>query len=167
MPPFLFGRIGVADIQPRAVICSVSRVFVTVVFGQSPDTMYNIGPVILWATGEMSCGFFVACMPCLPRVLRESLIWCKIRSALGLGSTAPGSNGADGGDGVGDRPTKKRNVGQGPTARDMDLEMDDAGLPLHALKHTDSTERLRYASDGSDEVSHPARVIVGRARYKK
>ena len=37
----------------------------------------------LWATGEMSCGFFVACMPCLPRVLRESLIWCKIRSALG------------------------------------------------------------------------------------
>lgn len=56
----------------RAVICSIFRMTATITFGQSSDTMYTIGPVILWATGEMSCGFFVACMPTLPRLLQEA-----------------------------------------------------------------------------------------------
>ena len=139
------------------------RVLVTIVFGQSPDTMYNIGPVILWATGEMSCGFFVACMPCLPRVLKESPLSRKIKSVLGWGSTAPASEERDGGDGLGGRP-RGRPGGQGPTTPVANLEMDDAGLPQHDPKHTESTERLRSASDLSVNVSRPTRAIMARSR---
>lgn len=58
--------------KPSAVACSIMRLVATIQFGKSEDKMYTIGPVILWATGEMVCGFFVVCVPTLPKVLTES-----------------------------------------------------------------------------------------------
>lgn len=58
--------------KPSAVACSIMRLVATIEFGRSDDKMYTIGPVILWATGEMVCGFFVVCVPTLPKVLTES-----------------------------------------------------------------------------------------------
>lgn len=61
------------------------RLVETIEFGRSEDKMYTISPVILWATAEMTCGFFVVCVPCLPKVLAETAIGRIVRRILGLG----------------------------------------------------------------------------------
>lgn len=73
--------------KPRAVACSIMRLVATIEFGKSEDKMYTIGPVILWATGEMVCGFFVVCVPTLPKVLTESPLAGTIKRIIGLGKS--------------------------------------------------------------------------------
>lgn len=62
------------------------RLVETIEFGRSEDKMYTISPVILWATAEMTCGFFVVCVPCLPKVFSESSVGRAVRQIIGFGT---------------------------------------------------------------------------------
>lgn len=46
--------------------------------------MYFIGPLLFWAWAEMSAGFFIFCVPCLPKLIAESKLPSRIKSALGI-----------------------------------------------------------------------------------
>ena len=69
------------------------RLAVTVQYSAATDSVYHVGPVCFWAFAEMTCGFVVVCIPCVPKILMESGIWRKIKSGLGMSVTA-GTSGA-------------------------------------------------------------------------
>lgn len=46
--------------------------------------MYFIGPLLFWACAEMTCGFFILSVPCLPKLLAESITSPRLKRFLGL-----------------------------------------------------------------------------------
>lgn len=46
--------------------------------------MYVIGPLLFWADAEVTCGFFIFCIPCLPKLIKESSLPHTLKSMLGL-----------------------------------------------------------------------------------
>ena len=48
------------------------RLAVTVQYAGAIDPVFHVGPVCLWAYAEMTCGFIVICVPCVPKILHDS-----------------------------------------------------------------------------------------------
>lgn len=46
--------------------------------------MYAIGPLLFWACAEMTCGFFILSVPCLPKLIGESGLSRRIKEYLGI-----------------------------------------------------------------------------------
>lgn len=44
-----------------ACISAAFRLATTVAYGEAADAIYALGPLVFWATAEMTCGFFVCC----------------------------------------------------------------------------------------------------------
>ncbi|SPO01627.1 related to integral membrane protein PTH11 [Cephalotrichum gorgonifer] len=87
-------RLGVSFIFSLGVLACVSAAFrlaVTIDYADAVDSIYNIGPVCFWAFAEMTCGFIVVCVPCIPKILIESGTWRKMKRGLGMSTTAGGS----------------------------------------------------------------------------
>lgn len=58
--------------------------YATVAFGQSADATYNMGPLGFWAAGEMTCGFFITCVPTIPKILKETGVIHRVKRRLGM-----------------------------------------------------------------------------------
>lgn len=59
--------------------------------------MFALGPLVFWATAEMACGFFIVCVPCIPKILQQTGALGTIRKALGMSTgraTADSANKA-------------------------------------------------------------------------
>ncbi|KAI5247030.1 hypothetical protein E4T42_06126 [Aureobasidium subglaciale] len=60
---------------PKVMLTSAStirkKIGVSVVFGVGL-LMYFIGPLLFWACAEMTCGFFILSVPCMPSVVKHS-----------------------------------------------------------------------------------------------
>lgn len=103
--------------------------------------MYFIGPLLFWACAEMTCGFFILSVPCLPSILKEAKLPTMIKSILSLSSKSssnpenPSSLITFGGS----NEAKTR-----PRAADPYYQVfeEDGRLPLRGLI-TESQEQLR------------------------
>lgn len=48
-------------LQRSACVSAAFRLATTVAYGEAADAIYALGPLVFWATAEMTCGFFVCC----------------------------------------------------------------------------------------------------------
>lgn len=113
------------------------RLVETVEFGRSEDKMYTISPVILWATGEMTCGFFVVCVPCLPKVLTETAIGRTVRQVLGFGTCKRTGEHSTRLEGDGRRLVQGVHRLSRGKAVDAYRELDEEFVPLETFENRD------------------------------
>lgn len=80
----------------RACIAAVVLLKTTVDFDGTQDQMYYIGPLLFWACAEMTCGFFILCVPYLPGLLADSGGFCsrlfRVKKILGNEPHGAGSD---------------------------------------------------------------------------
>ncbi|GME48407.1 60s ribosomal protein l36 [Neofusicoccum parvum] len=138
-------KLGVSIIFGVGVVASVAACFRlahTVTFSKTTDTMYYIGPLLFWACAEMTCGFFILSVPCLPKIVKESSLPRAIKRALGLSvkSTTGPSNGTPSGSGSHhlSRPSKS-----GIAAADSYYKIREDGVMLGDVERSESQEGLR------------------------
>lgn len=119
----------------------------------------DTGPVLLWCTAEITCGFFVACAPILPRVVKEIP---GLRNMFGGRSNREHSSAGFGrnlrtigGGGGGTGPHRVRKS-------DPYSQIDDDGVPLDELKASESTEHLGKAAQlgRSDGIIRTTQIEV-------
>lgn len=131
-------------------ISAIVRLSTTVTFAGTEDQMYYIGPLLFWAWAEMTCGFFILTVPCLPRLLSESRLSRSLKNMLGLTPRKPSdpyrypavrsksSSGHTGG-------SRKKSQGQSGDVmmNTVFYQMDD-----RTVKSSESQEQLRVDDDG-------------------
>ncbi|KAJ5239229.1 hypothetical protein N7468_003848 [Penicillium chermesinum] len=66
-----------------AVVSACFRLSHTIDFAREADGMYLIGPLLFWACAEMTCGFFILSMPCLSKIIIESGLPRRVKTAFG------------------------------------------------------------------------------------
>lgn len=122
--------------------------------------MYFIGPLLFWAWAEMTAGFFIFSVPCLPKLLADSPLPRKIKSVLGLSksNTNPGSGGRSnpiatiGGTG-GSKPSKKTRNGH--------IELREDGVTMTDMERSESQEQLHHGKQyGYEGALNPERGIT-------
>ncbi|RYP20875.1 hypothetical protein DL767_009381 [Monosporascus sp. MG133] len=152
-------KLGVSVVFGLGVLACVSaavRLSVTVTFGYDPDQMFALGPLVFWVDAESTCAFFIMCMPCLPKILREQGVLRKLKKALGMRATQSGTPyGAD-------SKSAKKGYGSkfGTGTSDSYRKLDEErGVPLEEIK-TESTERLRRPEDVERKIMRTTQVTV-------
>lgn len=70
------------------------RLSVTVTYGYDADQMYQLAPVVFWVLAETTCGFFIVCIPCLPKILKDKGIIRGLKRGLGMPVTSTRPTGA-------------------------------------------------------------------------
>ena len=124
---------------------------------------------------EMTCGFFVICAPTLPKILQETGVVRKIKKSLGLTKTGRTNQSSSG---YGDASKKGGSVlASGNRGHPVPVpgsnvyyKLDEDGVPMGDLKHSESTEYLREeerkaqqaaaASGGRGYITRTTRVEV-------
>ncbi|KAM0426271.1 hypothetical protein ACHAPT_008311 [Fusarium lateritium] len=129
-------KLGVSIIFSLGILACVSAAFRlagTVQYAEAADAIYNIGPVCFWAYAEMTCGFVVVCVPCVPKILMESGVWRKMKKGVGLSVT-----------GVTSKNQTSATTGGSQNIRSVHnsyTEIDETELKDF---RSESTEHLRY-----------------------
>ncbi|KAI0405745.1 hypothetical protein F4802DRAFT_614585 [Xylaria palmicola] len=76
-------------------VAAILRVVVTIRYERSDDVTYDVSPVALWALGEMTSVFLVACVPAAPKIFTSEGIVTRVASRFaswtGLSSRKPSS----------------------------------------------------------------------------
>jgi hypothetical protein len=117
--------------------------------------MYFIGPLLFWACAEMTCGFFIFSVPCIPKILNQLRLSPKIRKILGLSSDDSNEHA-------------KYNPPSGPhlnklapsgKSNDNYYKIDKYGVPMTNITQTESQERLR------DEDKEEKNIKVTRTTH--
>lgn len=92
---------------------------------------------MFWATAEMTCGFFVCCMPCIPKILRDTGVLRNIKRAFGMKTTKQGTNSK----------LDQYSGSMSHTAKSVTnttnayYKLDEDGIPMGDVK-SESTEHL-------------------------
>lgn len=130
-----------------ACIAATVRLSTTITFSHEDDRMYYIAPLLFWACAEMTCGFFILGLPCVPALIKGSGLRDTIGNFLGLslGSSNDRSRTHR------DRPTQTSShlpitaMKSEPVRRDLcsQLYNEEDGLQLYTLEDSESQERLR------------------------
>ncbi|RSM00803.1 hypothetical protein CEP52_008889 [Fusarium oligoseptatum] len=141
-------KLGVSVIFSLGLLACISAAFrlaSTVAYGDSPDGVYNLGPLIFWATAEMTCGFFIVCVPCVPKILRESGVLAKIKKAIGMATRSKSTN------------QKERPI------RNAYYKLDEDGVPMKDMNR-DGSESTEHLHDGpqsdSPGITRTTQIIV-------
>ena len=122
--------------------------------------MYFIAPLLFWACAEMTCGFFILCVPCLPSMIKESGLSGRIKHVLGISADSSGKLPSNhdlvtfGGTGGPASSGKKSKGGKSlnDTYYKIDEEegsMGDGGGDRH-LQTSESQERLHMQQRGAN-----------------
>ncbi|KAK1783185.1 hypothetical protein QBC45DRAFT_447946 [Copromyces sp. CBS 386.78] len=156
-------RLGVSIIFGVGVLACVAACFrldQTITFAKETDLMYFIGPLLFWADAEMTCGFFIFCIPCLPKLIKESSLSATVKSMLGLSSNKSRSYATGGGHtGTGTGTGVLSKYGKGfDDGRDLELgtsgkRSEEGSLPLSDMERSESQERLHGHGKGSGSGS--------------
>lgn len=130
-----------------ACIAATVRLSTTITFSHEDDRMYYIAPLLFWACAEMTRGFFILGLPCVPALIKGSGLRDTIGNFLGLslGSSNDRSRTHR------DRPTQTSShlpitaMESEPVRRDLcsQLYNEEDGLQLYTLEDSESQERLR------------------------
>lgn len=127
-----------------ACVSAAFRLAVTITYGKSSDAIYYIGPIGLWGTAEMTCGFFIVCVPCIPKTLKESGTLRKIKRAFGMTTQTTNVNSKDrymtGSSTRGNRTTT--------TTSNAYYKLDEeTGIAMKHMQGSESMENLRHPRD--------------------
>ncbi|GAB1206041.1 hypothetical protein APSETT445_004722 [Aspergillus pseudonomiae] len=63
------------------------RLDTTVIHANADDPLYSLAPLVLCSMAEMTCGFFIFCLPCIPKIIKETGVIRRIKSVLGVKTT--------------------------------------------------------------------------------
>ncbi|KAF2651292.1 hypothetical protein K491DRAFT_682314 [Lophiostoma macrostomum CBS 122681] len=88
-------RIGISLVFAMGVvacICASMRLYYSIRFFRSEDKTYGACNMAVWAWGEMTAGFFVLCMPSVPKAIRNTP-W-MLRLGILVQRYMPGSGAA-------------------------------------------------------------------------
>ncbi|KAI0133844.1 hypothetical protein BJ170DRAFT_176810 [Xylariales sp. AK1849] len=146
-------RLGVSVVFGLGLLACVAAAFrlqVTIAYGHATDATYNVGDLIFWAMAEMTCGFFVICVPCIPKILHDTGIIRGIKRRLGM--TTRATNPTRGYYGS----TKTSGTGRKlPTTTTKEYyQLDEDSVPMGDIKSSESTEHLRQ-----EKCAVPGRII--------
>lgn len=83
----------------------------------------------------MACGFFIACIPCIPKILQDTGVFHQVKKAFGLTKTKSNKPG----DYYGTGPSAHSRVAT--TTSNAYYKLDEDGIPMDNIK-TESTENL-------------------------
>lgn len=133
------------SIRNSACIAAGFRLANSVVYIEAADLSYQVGPVALWAYAEMTCGFIVICIPCVPRILLESGAWRRFRKSAGMKVTT-GRTGASSKANSAMRSKNMRSQG------DSYLELDDHELKAMGSESTEHLRDTKYGQQGAGIV---------------
>ncbi|KAK8191963.1 hypothetical protein HDK77DRAFT_62183 [Phyllosticta capitalensis] len=67
-------KVGISFIFSVGIVACIAACFRlahTVTFSRTQDSMYYIGPLLFWACAEMTCGFLILSVPCLPKIIKH------------------------------------------------------------------------------------------------
>lgn len=114
--------------------------------------MYFLGPLLFWACAEMTCGFFILSMPCLPKIIAESGLPRKLKDALGISfkSNSASHTNSKYGQRSGSRQRSKTGI-----TSDSYYNIEENSTPMSNLNRSESQERLRdsrYVRDAKKSV---------------
>lgn len=144
----------------RACISAALRLQTTVVHGKSKDAVWTLPPLAFWALAEMTCGFFIVSLPCIPKILKETGAGSKIKRSLGISS--------------GGNTSKQQweSGGTGPLSNHSRLAGSTASNAYYRLDPLKSSESTEYLRKGSQDVgiTRTTKISVmqegdGDARY--
>ncbi|KAH0436387.1 hypothetical protein CcaCcLH18_04407 [Colletotrichum camelliae] len=146
-------KIGISIIFGVGVLASIAACFRldhTIAFAKAADTMYFIGPLLFWACAEMTCGFFILSVPCLPKIIRESGLPRKVKSALGISvKTTNPSDQKSSGYATGSTPNQRSKSG---LHADSYYKMRDDGVSMTNFDRSESQEQLHGGPSGQDST---------------
>ncbi|KAL2016751.1 hypothetical protein VTK56DRAFT_3099 [Thermocarpiscus australiensis] len=146
-------RMGVSVIFGLGVLACVSAAFrlaTTLAYGEAQDAIFALGPLVFWATAEMACGFFIVCVPCLPKILQQTGVLRKIKKALGMSTGPTADSGKPGYHTGGKSGSRSRGPKAGSSsAQDSYYKLEEDGLAMKDLKSSESTEHLRDDQHGA------------------
>ncbi|KAL7945555.1 hypothetical protein V8C42DRAFT_357910 [Trichoderma barbatum] len=148
-------RLGVAGIFGMGILAIVAasfRVDVTVKHGNSPDSIYTLAPIVFWASAEMTCGFFILCVPCIPKIIQETGVVPAIKKGTGMMHSSGKSNQSSSGYARGGGNTKTS-----VSANKDYYQLEEEGLHMKNL--SESTEQLHHGSNGP-AITRTTRVTV-------
>lgn len=138
---------GLTDsILNRACIAASVRLATTVTFAHESDQMYYIGPLLFWACAEMTCGFFILSVPCLPKLVSESGLPRGFKKLLGLtlkGSTDPLDSNTNPNTGLSSTHKKRLSRSSLSTNDRKYLKMVENDVPMNAIGTSESQEHRR------------------------
>ncbi|PVH72916.1 hypothetical protein DL98DRAFT_552929 [Cadophora sp. DSE1049] len=134
-------KIGISILFGVGTMASVSaslRLSPTITFAKEPDQMYFIGPLLFCACAEMTCCFFILCVPCILAVMKQTRIAFKLKRLLGI-------------DRKGDEKASDPNYARSTHGmRRLDMESgeineleEDSDMSLRHLEASESQEQLR------------------------
>lgn len=139
-----------------ACVAACIRLAHTVTFSKEPDRMYFIGPLLFWAWGEMTAGYFILSVPCLPKLAAGLNLPSRVRSFFGLSYPTGAANGNSAGGHSnplvtigGTGASNKRRFSK--SALDTYHEIEN-GMAMGS----ESQEHLRQ-EHGANQTNHPAR----------
>lgn len=152
-------RLGVSVVFGLGLLACVSAAFrlaTTVAYGEAADAIYALGPLVFWATAEMTCGFFVCCMPCIPKILRDTGVLKNIKRAFGMktNTTKPTSNSKSG--------QFSSNASHAKSATQTSksyYKLDEDGIPLDPVD-SESTEHLHKAKIDGSVITRTTQITV-------
>ncbi|KAF4498678.1 polyketide synthase [Fusarium agapanthi] len=151
-------RMGVPVIFGLGLLACVSATFrlaVTVKYGKAADALYALAPLVFWATAEMTCGFFIVCVPCIPKILKETGVIRNIKRAFGMSTAPTNPNTAD-------RYAKNGTKGSqlSSTGPKSYYKLDEDGVPLGTLKGSESTEYLRDNANNGQGTTRTTQIKI-------
>lgn len=126
-------------------------------FGQSTDEVYNIGIMGFWAFAEMTCGFFICCLTCIPKILHDTGALNAIKRKLRIKTASLG-------------PTSQKHYGiNGPsgqaqlTPNDFNqyYKLDEDGVPMTILSAVGSEDNL-YEYRAVDGINRTTDIRITR-----
>ncbi|KAF4835455.1 hypothetical protein CGCSCA4_v012628 [Colletotrichum siamense] len=145
-------KIGISIIFGVGILASIAACFRldhTIAFAQAADTMYFIGPLLFWACAEMTCGFFILSVPCLPKIIRESGLPRKVKSALGISVKTTNPSDQKSSDYATVSTPQRSKSG---LHADSYYKMRDDGVFMTNFDRSESQEQLHGAPCGQDST---------------
>lgn len=112
--------------------------------------MYFIAPLLFWACAEMTCGFFILGVPCIPCLIKSSGLRSKFGSffgvSLGSSTTRSAAHREKYARALPNLPKRSNNK------RDIytDLDKTQDVLPLYTLDRSETLQSLDGARGGSN-----------------
>lgn len=147
-------------VDNSACVSAGFRLGVTVTYGYDDDQMYTLGPVVFWVIAETTCGFFIVCMPCLPKILKEKGIIRRVKGWFGMRVTTAGPSSYGYNSELGGYPGGSRSAsGMDPYLK---LDESNSGKAMRSVTtNTDSMENLRDPEEGNKgKIMKTTQVVV-------
>ncbi|GAD94409.1 hypothetical protein NECHADRAFT_85215 [Paecilomyces variotii No. 5] len=144
-------KLGISVIFGVGIIASIAACFRladTVTFAKEADTMYSIGPLLFWACAEMTCGFFILSVPCIPKLIVESGLSRRIKAYLGVSNLSRDASSTNG------PHSRSHKLSKSERSREFHNITRETNVHNPKSERSESQERLRdgYLELGKSDV---------------